>query len=47
MQDFLSFMRGLASVISGFLLSEPIVWFVAIFLLAGVVALFHKVTRIS
>ena len=47
MQDFLSFTRGIASVISGFLMSEPIVWFVAIFLLAGAVALFHKVTRIS
>lgn len=47
MQDFLSFARGMASVISGFLLSEPIVWFVALFLLAGVIALFHRLTRVS
>lgn len=45
MQDFLSFMRGIASVVSGFLMSEPVVWFVALFLLAGVIALFHKAIR--
>lgn len=47
MQDFLIFMRGMASIVSGFLLSEPIVWFVGIFLLAAVVSIFHKAIRLS
>lgn len=42
MQDFLSFITQLLSAVSSFLMTEPIIWFVGIFLLGAVIAVFHK-----
>ena len=42
MQDFLTFITQLLSAVSSFLMTEPIVWFVGVFLLGAVVAVFHK-----
>lgn len=42
MQEFLTFVSGMAGIISDFLLTEPISWFLGLFLLSGVVSLFHK-----
>ena len=42
MQDFLTFITQLLSAVSSFLMTEPIVWFVGVFLFGAVVAVFHK-----
>lgn len=43
MQEFVTFWGYLLSDISGFLMSEPIVWFVGIFLLLAVAKLFAHI----
>lgn len=43
MQDFLTFVSGLLSSVSGFLMSEPVCWFVGVFLVGGVGQLVHYI----
>ena len=47
MQNFLTFVTSLLSAVSSFLLTDPIQWFVGIFLLGAVVAVFHKIINIK
>lgn len=43
MQDFVTFMASMLSTICDFLLSEPIIWFVGIFLLSAVAGFVFKI----
>lgn len=43
MQDFLTFISSILSDLSAFLMTEPAVWFVGIFLLLAVVELFKNI----
>lgn len=45
MSEFNSFIVSSLSAISGFLMSEPAVYFVGIALLACVASLFHRIIR--
>lgn len=47
MQDFLTFITQLLSAVSSFLMTEPIVWFVGVFLLGAVIAVFHKLISLK
>lgn len=44
MQDFITFWSAILSELSGFLLSDPAIWFVGIFLLLAVAQLFKYIT---
>lgn len=47
MQDFVIFVSELLPQICDFLLSDPIVWFVGVFLLVGVARVVHYICTIS
>lgn len=44
MQDFLTFCSSVLSDVPDFLMSEPVVWFVGLFLVFGVAKLFRYIT---
>lgn len=46
MQDFLSFTTSLFGSVSSFLMSEPIVWFVGVFLVLAVTKLVFMITNL-
>lgn len=46
MQNFLTFTSSLLSAVSSFLLTDPIYWFIGVFLLGAVVSVFHKIISI-
>lgn len=46
MQDFLTFTTSLMQSVSSFLMSDPIVWFVGIFLVLAVTKLVFQIINI-
>lgn len=46
MQDFLTFTTALFGSISDFLMSEPIIWFVGVFLVLAVTKLVFMITNL-
>lgn len=47
MQDFVSFWSAMFSIVCDFLLSEPIIWFVGIFVLICVCGLLQRLINIK
>ena len=46
MQNFLTFTTDLFGAVSDFMMSEPIVWFVGVFLLAAVTRLVFQIINL-
>ena len=42
MQDFLTFFSSLFDTLAGFLMTEPVYWFVGVFLLLAVIGLLKR-----